>query len=158
MRDLHIFGKKKHGAFACALVMCLMPIVAVGESSLPGAIVNGKVAAVVMAPSGLPVRQHELVLEPLGAPSALAKTVRVRFVAEPLADRDAWGFERIEADFEALCHSVGLHNRQLSAPNAERVIISIASEPTNFGDSVPNVVQYFDSFLVQDNSCIWEGL
>lgn len=113
---------------------------------------------VVTLPSGLIARQHELVLEPVGAPSALAKTVRVRFVAESLADTALWGFDRIEADFEALCRSVGLQNRQVSAPNAERVVISIASEPTNFGDSVPNVVQYFDSFLVQDDTCIWEGL
>jgi hypothetical protein len=112
----------------------------------------------IALPSGLVVRQHELRLEPQGAVTHGVQTVRLRYVSEQLADEAPFGFERIEQDFLHLCHQFGLSARGRSAPMAEQIIISMASAPTAFGESVPEVVQYFDSFRVENDRCIWEGL
>ncbi len=112
----------------------------------------------IALPSGLVVRQHELRLEPQGAVTHGVQTVRLRYVSEQLADADAFGFERIEQDFLHLCHQFGLAVRGRSAPKAAQIVISMASAPTAFGESVPEVVQYFDGFLVENDRCIWEGL
>ncbi len=111
----------------------------------------------VSLPSGLVVARQEIRLEPVGAPTHGVQTVRLRYVSEQL-DGAAFGFEQIEGDFTHLCTSFGLRARQQSAPNAEQIIISIASQPTAFGETAPNVVQYFDAFKVEDGACIWEGL
>lgn len=112
----------------------------------------------ITLPSGLVLRQHELRLEPQGAVSHGVQTVRLRYVSEQLSDSAVFGFEQIEQDFSHLCHQFGLMVRGRSAPNAEQIIISMASAPTAFGESVPEVVQYFDSFRVENDRCIWEGL
>ena len=112
----------------------------------------------ITLPSGLVLRQHELRLEPQGAVSHGVHTVRLRYVSEQLGDSAAFGFERIEQDFSHLCHQFGLAVQGRSAPNAEQIIISMASAPTAFGETAPEVVQYFDSFRIEDDRCIWEGL
>ena len=111
----------------------------------------------VSLPSGLVVAQQEMRLEPVGAPTHAVNTVRLRYVSAQLAAAE-FGFEQIEGDFTHLCTSFGLKARELSAPNAEEIIISIASQPTAFGETAPNVVQYFDAFKVEGDACIWEGL
>lgn len=122
----------------------------------PVALVEGQDGAISL-PSGLVVKELETLLEPVGVPTQSVKTIRLRYVAEMLEDSERWGFDTIEGDFAQLCHSFGLERRARSAPNATHVIVSIASEPTAFGDSVPQIVQYFDSYTIVDNACIWEG-
>jgi hypothetical protein len=97
-------------------------------------------------------------LEPQGAVSHGVHTVRLRYVSDQLSDNAAFGFERIEQDFSHLCHQFGLMARTRSAPNAEQIIISMASAPTAFGETAPQVVQYFDSFRIESDRCIWDGL
>lgn len=111
----------------------------------------------VLLPSGLVVSLQETRLEPVGAPTHVVRTVRLRYVS-PQLEEDAFAFDRIEGDFAELCASFGLKTRARSAPQAEQVIISIASQPTAFGESAPKVVQYFDAFRVESDTCIWEGL
>lgn len=111
----------------------------------------------IVVPSGLGIQPHELILEPQGVPSHLVKTVRVRLIAKALSDAVAWPFAKIEQDFETLCNTIGLRHRTVSAPNAEKIIISLASEATRFGESSPQTIQYFDTFLVENDGCRWEG-
>ncbi|WP_298292814.1 DUF6497 family protein [uncultured Litoreibacter sp.] len=110
----------------------------------------------IALPSGLVVRLHETRLEPKGVPTHSVNTVRLRYVAPNLGD--TFSFEQIEGDFTHLCATFGLMTRAQSAPDAGQIIISIASQQTAFGESAPNVVQYFDAFSVQNDACIWEGL
>lgn len=122
-----------------------------------GALVMAEDGSIAL-PSGLVVREHEIRMEPVGAPAALVGTLRLRYVASQLGDAQGFGFDRIEGDFAHLCSSFGLKMRRISAPKLEQVIISIASEPVAFGESAPEIVQYFDSFRVDSGTCIWEGL
>lgn len=101
---------------------------------------------------------HEVLFEPAGAYEAVRRMVRVRLIAPQIADQEMFGFEVIEADFQVLCESAGLAAVAKFAPNAREIIISVASQVLPFGESAPNVVQYFDVFSVQDHTCIWGGL
>ena len=115
----------------------------------------GGVAAT--APSGLSHDLQEMVLEPQGAPMGSVRVVRLRYVAVEIADESAMGFEKIEGDFKWLCQTDGIARRDKSAPNAEQIVISIASEPVAFGEIAPSVVQYFDAFRIENGDCIWDG-
>ncbi len=110
------------------------------------------------APSGLVAELHDVRYEPDGAHIDVVQLVRLRYVLPQIAGEDAVAFEAIEPDFQYLCDTDGLNHLAKSAPNAEEIIISIASAPTVFGESAPEVVQYFDVFSVRENSCIWGGL
>ncbi|WP_298257305.1 DUF6497 family protein [uncultured Litoreibacter sp.] len=101
---------------------------------------------------------HEVLFEPHGAYEAVRRSVRLRLVAEEIADQTAFGFEVIEQDFQALCDSEGLRIIAKFAPNAREIVVSVASQATEFGESVPNVIQYFDVFTVTDGTCVWSGL
>lgn len=113
---------------------------------------------VLVAPSGLGYAQEDPLFEPIGAYEGARRTVRLRFVAPELANPERFGFEVVEPDFQALCDQVGPEIVANSAPNAHQVIISVASEPVVFGESAPSVVQYFDLFRVEGDTCIWEGI
>lgn len=149
-----------HGlwAMACAAVgVGCAPEPAVTALPAPVALEIAADGSIAL-PSGLVVRLHETRLEPKGAQMNLVNTVRLRYVSEQLGDTEGFGFERVEGDFTHLCASFGLATRARSAPNADQIIISMASEETAFGESTPKVVQFIDSFSARDSTCIWEGL
>ncbi len=112
----------------------------------------------VIPPSGIRAVLHETLYEPIGAPTSLAKTMRLRFVAAEVADQVAYDFARLEADFEWLCIEKGLPARTKGAPRVDQIIVSIASQEVAFGETAPSIVQYFDAFRVENEACIWEGL
>lgn len=117
--------------------------------------VSGETSA---APSGLAADLHEVRLEPVGVPTLSVTAVRLRYVLPAIGGASAVEFERIEPDFQYLCETDGLKHRAKSAPNAEQIVISIASAQTAFGEIAPDVVQYFDAFDVREDTCIWGGL
>ena len=108
-------------------------------------------------PSGLAPDLQEVLFEPAGAPAEQVKLMRLRLVAMELADQQAFGFDAIEADFQKICETLGVEIAGKSAPNTERIIISLASDAIAFGESAPNVIQYFDVFRVADGTCVWDG-
>ena len=114
--------------------------------------------APLRAVSAVKYLSHEVLFEPHGSYEAVRRIVRVRLVAKEIADQDLYGFEVIEKDFQALCDSEGLRIVAKFAPNAREIVVSVASETVPFGDSAPNVVQYFDVFSVTDGTCVWGGL
>ncbi|MEM9434859.1 MAG: DUF6497 family protein [Pseudomonadota bacterium] len=113
---------------------------------------------VLETPSGLKLAAPEVIFEPVGALASSASQVRLRYVAPLIADIELFGFDRLEGDFLYLCQQDGLKITTGAAPRATRVIVSIASVPLAFGETAPNITQYFDAFLIKENTCIWEGL
>ncbi len=109
-------------------------------------------------PSGLTHELQDVVFEPQGAHMGAVRVVRVRFVQPALVGEDAISFEKLEPDFQHLCDTEGLAQKEKSAPNAQEIIISIASAPVAFGETAPDVVQYIDAFTVENGACIWAGL
>lgn len=80
--------------------------------------------------------------------------LRFRYVA-PGITRDE--YEKIQDDFVALCQSEALSYRPVTGMQASQAVISIASEPVDFGTTAPNVPQFFEAFRLEDGACIWEA-
>lgn len=112
----------------------------------------------VRAPSGLELAAPEVIYEPQGVPAASAKIVRLRYVAPEIGDSLQFGFDRVERDFSYLCETHGLAVVAKTAPRAEQVVISMASKAISFGETAPDVVQFFEAFQNINGSCVWEGL
>lgn len=112
----------------------------------------------VTTPSGVQATLIETIYEPVGVVAASAKIMRLRFVAPAIVDQTRYDIGVLDKDFEWLCSTSGLPLAAKAAPQVEQIIVSIASEATDFGETAPNVVQYFDAFHVEDQTCIWEGL
>ena len=108
--------------------------------------------------SAVEYQPHEVLFEPPGAYDAVRRLVRMRLVAPQIADQEQFGFDVVEPDFQVLCDGEGLRIVAKFAPNAREIVISVASEPVAFGESAPNIVQYFDLFSVEGNTCVWGGL
>lgn len=113
------------------------------------------VAATGGMPSGMNHELQDVIYEPQGAHINVVQVVRLRYVQPEIADR---GFEAVEADFQYLCDTDGLKYRAKSAPNAAQIIVSISSEPIEFGATAPEVVQFIDAFSVENGACVWGGL
>jgi len=114
--------------------------------------------ASLRALSGVDYLPYEVLFVPSDADAAARDMVRMRLVAPQIADQEQFGFEVIEPDFQMLCEHEGLRIVAESAPNAREIVVMVASESVPFGDSAPNVVQYFDLFNVEDDTCVWGGL
>lgn len=112
----------------------------------------------VTAPSGLTWGLQETLFEPTGASDDDIEVIRLRYVSELVADRAAYGFDVIEKDFVFFCESVGLQKVTESAPQARQIIVSVASDWVAFGETAPEIVQYFEAFRPEGNLCIWDGL
>lgn len=124
------------GAFACATT------VAGQEEARP----------VPSVPSGLHVTLQDHMLDDLGAQGVFA---RFRFVVPEIAH--GAGFAQVEADFAILCRDYALPALQDAAVQPDRIVISYADAPIAFGVSDPDSVQFFETFRVENDICIWEG-
>lgn len=102
----------------------------------------------VEVPSGLAVHWQDTIQNER---SAAGLAYRFRFVAPGLVDStDA------TEDMEALCNSFALPRLPATGPMPEQVIISISDRPVEFGETAPEVTQFFEAFRIEDGRCVWE--
>lgn len=106
----------------------------------------------VDVPSGTAVSLQETLEE---ATATGGTRLRFRFVAADLAGLVETP-DRLSADMDALCDSVALPAIG-EGPTPERVVISLSSEPTEFGVAAPSVLQVFESYSVANGACVWEA-
>ncbi|WP_373353507.1 DUF6497 family protein [Pseudoroseicyclus sp. CXY001] len=99
----------------------------------------------VTAPSGHPWRIFDVVLE--------EGTARLRFVSEDLTADD---FEAIAGDFQWLCDNLALPALEGSEITPSEIVISLSDRELPFGAIVPEAVQFFEAYRVEDGACIWE--
>lgn len=104
----------------------------------------------IRVPSGREIRLLEVVTNVPGAEGA---TARFRFVAPDLAAADV---EAAAADMQALCDDYALPRSDGMVPQPEQIVISLSASDIPFGESAPDVVQFFEAYTVQDGACIWE--
>lgn len=115
-------------------------------------------SAFAQAPSGLDWALQEVIFEPADAAPDARDMVRLRYLSDPLSDTTAFSYEQIEADFMHYCQGDGLAQMRQSAPNATQIIISVASGKLAFGETAPEIVQYFEAFRPEGDVCIWDDL
>ena len=103
-------------------------------------------------PSGSDVTLQEWLAE---TDPGLGDVARFRFVV-PAIGQGA-GFDVVEADFPVLCGDFALPVLSEAQITPERIVISFADRPVDFGTTDPDVIQFFEVFRVENGTCIWEG-
>jgi Family of unknown function (DUF6497) len=104
----------------------------------------------VKVPSGREVTLIDVITN---APGPNGAAARFRFLAPGLSDADA---EAAAQDMQMVCDSFAVSRIDGMVPEPQQIIISFMSETVPFGEPAPNVVQFFESYRVENDSCIWE--
>lgn len=112
----------------------------------------GQEEALAAVPSGLHFDLMENFIEPQPDGSDWA---RFRFLAPALAD--GVGYDKVEADFGYLCSEYALPDLKGQGASVTQVVISLSSKALAFGDIQPDIVQFFEAFRIEDDTCIWEA-
>ncbi|MEO1139090.1 MAG: DUF6497 family protein [Pseudomonadota bacterium] len=104
----------------------------------------------LVLPSGIEAYLQEALRDYVGD----GLVYRFRFVSGAFTGTET--FETQSQDLEFLCNSFAVS--QLSGAGAvpSRVVISLADQPSEFGQFDPDIIQIFESFSLQDGACIWE--
>lgn len=99
-------------------------------------------------PSGQPVT----FVETIGTvPGPDGLTARFRFLAPEIGG--AVDFDTASADMAWLCQTYALPRIAGTGPQPAQVVISLADRPVAFGDSDPEVVQFFEAYRVTAGRC-----
>lgn len=106
--------------------------------------------AEIRVPSG---REVSLIDVITNAPGPEGATARFRFLAPGLSDAET---ETAVTDMQALCDSYALPRTKGTVPEPQQIVISLSAEPVPFGEAAPEVVQFFEAFRPEGDSCIWE--
>lgn len=105
-------------------------------------------------PSGQPVVLQDVIRSEDG-PVGMA--LRFRFVAPQIArEGGSVDFETASADMVDLCQSFALPKVTELGEAPRQIIISLAAAQVPFGEAAPEVTQFFESFRVENGTCIWE--
>lgn len=105
----------------------------------------------VAVPSGQPVTLQDVIAN---APGPEGLTLRFRFLAPAIAG--SVDFDTAAADMQHLCDSFAIPRLAEIGPQAQQVVISLSSEAVPFGEPAPDVVQFFESYRIEGDSCVWE--
>lgn len=81
-------------------------------------------------------------------------TERFRFVAPEFTGTEP--FDALVSDLESLCETVALPALTDVDPLPDRVVISLANQPTEFGAVNRDVPQVFEVFSVRKGACMLE--
>lgn len=102
----------------------------------------------VLPGTGLDFAYHDMIAQP--------PDWRVRYLVPELA-RGGLAYEAMAGDIEQLCVQDALPRVIETGSAPVRIVITLMSEPVAFGEMTPNVTQFFESFLVENDLCIWEA-
>ncbi len=108
----------------------------------------------IAVPSGQPVTLHDVMIEATDR----ANSYRFRFLTPDIDGSDVLqNIDILEGDMVHLCQEYALPQIAASGDIAGRVIISFADRPTEFGVATPDVTQVFESYSIENDTCIWEA-
>jgi hypothetical protein len=87
------------------------------------------------------------------APGPKGAAARFRFLAPDLTSEDV---EATADDMQAVCDTFALGRIDGMVPEPQQIIITFMSAAAPFGEAAPDVVQFFESFRVENGACVWE--
>lgn len=133
-----------------------MAIGGAGQCLVMGAMALGGTAACasdepLSVPSGQPVMFHEMLWDRPGA----GLVYRFRFVA-PEIGQEGRAYEDVEVDMQHLCEAYAIPRIADTGPQPSQIVISLAQTETEFGIANPDVVQFFEAYRIEDETCILE--
>lgn len=100
-------------------------------------------------PSGLDATLQETIWEAGGT------VWRLRFVAPGFAP-DRVAFEKVADDLSFLCREMALPGIAGMSTPPDKVLISLADKPSEFGRYDPSVKQVFEAYRIENDTCIVE--
>lgn len=104
-------------------------------------------------PSGQQVLLHEVLVDAQETTTYL----RFRYLAPAIAAGEGQvGFGVAGDDMLHLCESVAIPYIAEYALTGDRIVISFMDRITEFGQPDPEATQYFESFRVEGDRCIWD--
>lgn len=104
----------------------------------------------VEVPSG---RELSLIDVITNAPGPSGAAARFRFLAPGLTAEEVEGSM---ADMQAACDTFALPRTDGMVPAPQQIIITFMSAAVPFGEPAPDVVQFFESFRIENGACVWE--
>ncbi len=125
---------------------------AVSAGLLALALLPGRAGAdTLVLPSGQDAEFHDAYWEEDSG------TLRLRYVVPAVGD-DAYArdHDAVFADMESLCAGPGLAMIEDDGNAWDGVTVTMMAMAVEFGHTAPDVVQFFEAFLVQDGNCIWD--
>jgi len=106
----------------------------------------------IAVPSGQPVSLLQLFVEP--QPGTDEIWARFRYLAPAIAPGDgAVPYRLARVDMAHLCDHHALPVLAASGAGAALIVISLSSAPTSFGETAPEVTQYFETFTIAGDRC-----
>jgi hypothetical protein len=133
-----------------ALDPCRISVAAVALALLAACQEDAPVEGSIDVPSG---RQIKLIDVITNVPGNAGTASRFRFLAPGLVAEDN---ESAVVDMQALCDGYALPRSESSVPVPQEIIISLSAEPVPFGQAAPDVVQFFETYRLEDGACVWE--
>ncbi len=108
----------------------------------------------IAVPSGQTVTLLDVITN-IPGPDGLA--TRFRFLAPQIA-RDAGlvDAETAAADMDFLCENFALAKIAEMGPQPAQIIISMSDTDVPFGEARPDATQFFNSYSIEDGSCVWD--
>ena len=135
-------------ALAACLAFCGPVVASAGVEE--GQVLPGD-GAVVSVPSGLEVTLQDVIWN-IPGPEGL--TLRFRFVAPAIAE--GADFDTVAADMQHVCDSYAIPRVPEFERRPSQIVISSSAAPATFGEAAPDVVQFFESYRIEDGACVWE--
>jgi hypothetical protein len=123
------------------------------EELLDGDLAIAGSADPVPVPSGQPVTLQDVVWSI--APFQPVR-LRFRFVAPEIRAGGSVDFATAAEDMMALCLGFARETMAAEGRITDEVIISMAEKPVTFGETLPDVVQFFEAFRIEGDTCIRE--
>jgi hypothetical protein len=107
--------------------------------------------AEVELPSGQKVSMFDTI-----ADEVMPGTYRVRYLA-PEIGSEGRSFVDVAEDMAVLCDSQALPKLMSDGSAPARIVVTLMSEPVEFGVMTPDVTQFFESYSIENGLCIWEA-
>lgn len=108
----------------------------------------------VLVPSGQSVILQDIIWNSAGPDGPVA---RFRFVAPAISRvKGTVDGDQVAKDLLHLCETVVLEKLAQKGPLPPNVLVSMADRAVNFGETIPEATQYFESYRIEGNLCISE--
>ncbi|WP_141135782.1 DUF6497 family protein [Antarctobacter heliothermus] len=102
----------------------------------------------ILPTSGLEIELHDIIAQP--------PVWRVRYIA-PNLSQDGVLYADVAGDMELLCTQDALVRIAGEGGAPSQIVITLMSAPVVFGEMTPGVTQFFESYSVESDLCIWEA-
>lgn len=126
-----------------------LPLAAVALAAAPAPGQEG-----LAVPSGQALSYVDTIHDAAG-PAGL--TLRFRFLAPAIArDGGTVDPEAAFADMQALCDGFALPRVPATGPRPAQIVITLMDREVPFGAPAPEATQFFEAFVPDGDSCVWE--